>query len=72
MGRGSGHEGDGDVTVNQITWQCGSLQEVMQGETYFAEHEVPYPAHRSRRPRQQLAYLCLGPRRPHQRALLRH
>ena len=41
MGRGSGHEGDGDVTVNQITWQCGSLQEVMQGETYFAEHEVP-------------------------------
>ena len=29
MGRGSGHEGEGDVTINQITWQTGSLAEVV-------------------------------------------
>ena len=41
MGRGSGHDGDGDVDINQITWQCGSLAEVMEGETYFNERNVP-------------------------------
>ena len=41
MGRGSGHNGDGDVTINQITWQTGSLAEVVNGVHYFQEHDVP-------------------------------
>jgi catechol 2,3-dioxygenase-like lactoylglutathione lyase family enzyme len=30
-----------DVTVNQITWQCGSLREIMDAHTYFQGHGVP-------------------------------
>ena len=30
-----------DVTVNQITWQCGSLREIMDGHSYFQEHGIP-------------------------------
>ena len=41
MSRGSGHEGGGDVTINQITWQTGSLAEVVNGIHYFDEHTVP-------------------------------
>ena len=41
MGRNSGHTGDGDVTINQITWQTGSLEEVVNGVGYFDEQEVP-------------------------------
>ena len=41
MGRNSGHTGDGDVTINQITWQTGSLEEVVNGVGYFDEREVP-------------------------------
>jgi len=41
MGRGSGHEGEGDVTINQITWQTGSLAEVVNGHDYFDQREVP-------------------------------
>src|SRR5713101_5014428 len=29
-----------EVTVNQITWQCGSLKEIMDAHTYFQRHEV--------------------------------
>jgi catechol 2,3-dioxygenase-like lactoylglutathione lyase family enzyme len=29
-----------EVTVNQITWQCGSLQEINEAHSYFAEHQV--------------------------------
>ena len=41
MGRSSSHNGDGDVTINQITWQVGSLSEVVNSIHYFEEHEVP-------------------------------
>jgi catechol 2,3-dioxygenase-like lactoylglutathione lyase family enzyme len=30
-----------EVTINQITWQCGSLKEIMDGHTYFQEQGVP-------------------------------
>ncbi|MGH7110649.1 MAG: VOC family protein [Stellaceae bacterium] len=30
-----------EVTINQITWQCGSLKEISDAHTYFAEHQVP-------------------------------
>jgi len=33
--------GDGDVTINQITWQTGSLAEVVNGTHYFKERETP-------------------------------
>lgn len=32
---------DGDVTINQITWQTGSLAEVVNGSNFFKEREVP-------------------------------
>ena len=41
MGRGSGHMGEGDVSINQITWQTGSLEEVVNGSHYFQENNVP-------------------------------
>ena len=41
MGGGGGHVGDGDVTINQITWQTGALAEVVNGVHYFEEREVP-------------------------------
>jgi catechol 2,3-dioxygenase-like lactoylglutathione lyase family enzyme len=30
-----------EVTINQITWQCGSLKEIMDAHTYFQEHGIP-------------------------------
>jgi catechol 2,3-dioxygenase-like lactoylglutathione lyase family enzyme len=30
-----------EVTVNQITWQCGSLKEIMDAHTYFQDHGIP-------------------------------
>jgi len=30
-----------EVTVNQITWQCGSLKEIMDAHAYFQEHGIP-------------------------------
>jgi catechol 2,3-dioxygenase-like lactoylglutathione lyase family enzyme len=30
-----------EVTVNQITWQCGSLKEIMDAHTYFADEKIP-------------------------------
>jgi catechol 2,3-dioxygenase-like lactoylglutathione lyase family enzyme len=30
-----------EVTINQITWQCGSLKEIMQAHHYFQAQEVP-------------------------------
>jgi len=30
-----------EVTVNQITWQCGSLREITDAHTYFQEHGIP-------------------------------
>jgi catechol 2,3-dioxygenase-like lactoylglutathione lyase family enzyme len=41
MGRGGTHNGDGDVTINQITWQTGSLAEVVNAHYYFQERGVP-------------------------------
>src|ERR1700685_4075231 len=28
------------ITVNQITWQCGSLKEIGDAHSYFTEHQV--------------------------------
>jgi catechol 2,3-dioxygenase-like lactoylglutathione lyase family enzyme len=28
------------VTINQITWQCGSLQEIVDAHSYFEQHQV--------------------------------
>ena len=30
-----------EVTVNQITWQCGSLKEILDAHTYFEEEKIP-------------------------------
>lgn len=30
-----------DVTINQITWQCGSLKEITDAHTYFEGHGIP-------------------------------
>src|SRR5919199_179773 len=30
-----------EVTINQITWQCGSLKEVIEAHRYFQEQEIP-------------------------------
>jgi len=30
-----------EVTINQITWQCGSLKEIHEGHTYFQERQIP-------------------------------
>jgi len=29
-----------EVTINQITWQCGSLKEITRAHTYFEEQQV--------------------------------
>ncbi len=34
-------KGEGDVTINQITWQTGALAEVVNGHDYFKERETP-------------------------------
>ena len=31
-----------EVTVNQITWQCGSLREIADAHLYFTEHQVHF------------------------------
>ena len=41
LGRGGEHNGDGDVTINQITWQTGSLAEVVNGHHYFNDVGIP-------------------------------
>jgi catechol 2,3-dioxygenase-like lactoylglutathione lyase family enzyme len=41
MSRSGGHNGDGDVTINQITWQTGSLAEVVNGHYYFEDRSIP-------------------------------
>ena len=30
-----------EVTINQITWQCGSLREIGDAHSYFQEHAIP-------------------------------
>jgi hypothetical protein len=30
-----------EVTVNQITWQCGSLKEILDAHTYFEKRKIP-------------------------------
>ena len=35
-----GSVGDGDMTINQITWQTGSLAEVVEAPKYFDQHGV--------------------------------
>jgi catechol 2,3-dioxygenase-like lactoylglutathione lyase family enzyme len=30
-----------EVTINQITWQCGSLREIVDAHRYFVEAQVP-------------------------------
>jgi catechol 2,3-dioxygenase-like lactoylglutathione lyase family enzyme len=30
-----------EVTVNQITWQCGSLKEILDAHTYFGDEKIP-------------------------------
>jgi catechol 2,3-dioxygenase-like lactoylglutathione lyase family enzyme len=30
-----------EVTINQITWQCGSLREIVDAHTYFRDQAVP-------------------------------
>lgn len=30
-----------EVTINQITWQCGSLKEIHEAHTYFQERQTP-------------------------------
>jgi catechol 2,3-dioxygenase-like lactoylglutathione lyase family enzyme len=29
-----------EVTINQITWQCGSLREIVEAHDYFVDHQV--------------------------------
>jgi catechol 2,3-dioxygenase-like lactoylglutathione lyase family enzyme len=30
-----------EITINQITWQCGSLREIMDAHSYFQDHGIP-------------------------------
>ncbi|MBI3325117.1 MAG: VOC family protein [Nitrospinae bacterium] len=41
MAAGGGGGGGGEVTINQITWQTGSLDEVVHGAHFFREKGVP-------------------------------
>ncbi len=47
------------VTINQITWQCGSLTEIADAHSLFSRPSGAHPARRPRHARQQLAHLCL-------------
>jgi catechol 2,3-dioxygenase-like lactoylglutathione lyase family enzyme len=38
---GGGGGGGGEVTINQITWQTGSLAEVVHGAHFFRQHSIP-------------------------------
>lgn len=33
-----------DVTINQITWQCGSLKEIVDAHAYFQDAAIPITA----------------------------
>ena len=37
----AGGGGGGEVTINQITWQTGALEEVVHGAHYFRENNIP-------------------------------
>jgi catechol 2,3-dioxygenase-like lactoylglutathione lyase family enzyme len=41
MAAGGGGGGGGEVTINQITWQTGSLAEVVHGAHFFREQGIP-------------------------------
>ncbi len=62
----------GDVTLNQITWQVGTLEEVVRADDYLRSPQRRDAPHRPRHAGQQLALLFPRPGRPHDRALLRH
>ena len=61
-----------DITVNQITWQVGTMDEVFAAADYFQREAGRDPPRRPRHAGQQLAHLHPRSRRPHGRALLRH
>ena len=64
--------GSKDITVNQITWQVGTMEEVFAAADYFKREGGRDPPGRPRHAGQQLAHLHPRSRRPHGRALLRH
>ena len=37
---GGGGGGSGEVTINQITWQTGALEEVVNGAHFFEEQGI--------------------------------
>ena len=37
----AGGGGGGEVTINQITWQTGALEEVVHGAHYFRDNNIP-------------------------------
>jgi catechol 2,3-dioxygenase-like lactoylglutathione lyase family enzyme len=41
MAAGGGGGGGGEVTINQITWQTGSLAEVVHGAHFFRDRDIP-------------------------------
>ena len=41
MAAGGGGGGGGEVTINQITWQTGSLAEVVHGAHFFRDKGIP-------------------------------
>ena len=63
---------DSDVTINQITWQVGSLREVVDGFEYFKHRG--YAIHRAGRdlPGSNWNVYPFDPDGPRQRAVLRH
>ena len=46
-----------EVTINQITWQCGSLKEIVDAHTYFQEQQV-----RVQRVGRDMPGICWRPR----------
>ena len=46
-----------EVTINQITWQCGSLREIGDAHRLLRRPSGPHPARRPRHAGQQLAHL---------------
>ena len=61
-----------EVTINQITWQVGSLKEVVDGKTLVRRPRRQDQPHRPRHAGFQLAHLPVRSRRPQERAVLRH
>ena len=64
--------GGGEVTINQITWQVGSLREVGDSLDYLRGAGRSRGTGRPRHAGLELARLSGRSRRPHQRAVLRH